>query len=1083
VVSAAYRHCARMQHEAEARTVDYSAKRNLAHEEFLLPPDAPDWAKALIADRSAAGAAEAFWNKLEAFEKRADAQLAKEFVIALPIELNRQQNTALVRQFVHEQVLARGQVADWVYHDEPGNPHVHLMTSLRPLTDLGFGAKKVALADDVGRPVRTANGKIQYRLWAGEKAEFLEQRNGWIDLQNQHLNLAGLEARVDGRSYKERGIALVPTTHIGVRAKAMQRKDADISSGPDLERLAQHEKKRISNARRIEARPEIVLTIVTSEKSVFDERDIAKLIHRYIDDADRFQQLLSRVLASPECLRLDTERVDLATAARIPQKLTTREMVRVEAEMVNRARHLAQASSHAVRESVLAAVFARHQRLADEQRLAVEHVTGSARIAAVIGRAGTGKTTMMKAAREVWERGGYRVLGGALAGKAAEGLEKEAGIGSRTLASWELLWDEGRDLLDERTIFVLDEAGMVASKQMAYFVEAVSKRGAKLILIGDPEQLQPIEAGAAFRAIAERIGYAELETIYRQRDAWMRAASLDLARGRIDAALKTYADKGKIIGENLKAEAVDRLIADWNQNYDPSKSTLILAHLRRDVRMLNILARDELVGRGIVGEGHDFVTQDGVRKFAAGDQIVFLRNDSTLGVKNGMLAKVVNASAGRIVAMIGEGEGRREVMVEEQGYRNIDHGYATTIHKSQGATVDRVQVLASLSLNRHLTYVALTRHREDVALYYGTRSFALAGGLSKVLERHAAKETTLDYSDGRFYAQALSFAGNRGLHLVRVARTLVRDRLDWTLRQKARLVDLGQRLRAVGIRAGLFYGPVSTSIQSVRKVEPMVRGITSFALTIGDAVETRLQSDQALSSQWNQVLDRIRLVYADPEPAFRAMRIDAAFTDAVAASERLRQIEQTPASFGPMRGRDGVLARRSDKRERRLARSNVPALHRDLERYLLMREQATKRLLVEETSSRQRMGIDIPALSPSAQTVLARVRDAIDRNDIPAALGFALAHPLIKAEIDAFSTAVHKRFGERSLLGKDAADRSGPVFRAASSGLSPAAQQELAVAWPMMRGAQQLAAYERAAKSLNETDALLQTQRQRHVLK
>jgi len=100
---------------------------------------------------------------------------------------------------------------------------------------------------------------------------------------------------------------------------------------------------------------------------------------------------------------------------------------------------------------------------------------------------------MMRAAREVWEAAGYHVVGGTLAGKAAEGLEKEAGIASRTLASWELAWGKGRLILDNRTVFVLDEAGMVASRQMAAFVEAVSRAGAKLILVGDAEQLQPIE--------------------------------------------------------------------------------------------------------------------------------------------------------------------------------------------------------------------------------------------------------------------------------------------------------------------------------------------------------------------------------------------------------------------------------------------------------------------------------------------------------------------------------------------------------------------------------------------------------------
>src|SRR5690606_23031571 len=146
------------------------------------------------------------------------------------------------------------------------------------------------------------------------------------------------------------------------------------------------------------------------------------------------------------------------------------------------------------------------------------------------------------------------------------------------------------------------------------------------------------EAGAAFRAIVDRIGYASLETIHRQREQWMREASLDLARGNVGKAVASYMANGRIMGSALKAQAIENLISDWNHEYDPTRSCLIVAHLRRDVRMLNTLARAQLVGRGIIEDGHAFTTQDGVRHFAAGDQIVFLKNESSLGVKNGMLA-------------------------------------------------------------------------------------------------------------------------------------------------------------------------------------------------------------------------------------------------------------------------------------------------------------------------------------------------------------------------------------------------------------------------------------------------------------
>ncbi|NTA19923.1 Ti-type conjugative transfer relaxase TraA, partial [Agrobacterium tumefaciens] len=479
-------------------------------------------------------------------------------------------------------------------------------------------------------------------------------------------------------------------------------------------------------------------------------------------------------------LRLQRETIDFSTGEKLPARYSTRAMIRLEATMARQATWLSNREGRGVSHSALDATFRRHERLSDEQKAAIERIAGPARIAAVVGRAGTGKTTMMKAAREAWELAGYRVVGGALAGKAAEGLEKEAGIESRTLASWELRWNRGRDVLDDKTIFIMDEAGMVASKQMAGFVDAAVRAGAKIVLVGDPEQLQPIEAGAAFRAIVDRIGYAELETIYRQREEWMRKASLDLARGNVENALSAYGANVRLTGERLKAEAVERLIADWNQDYDQTKTILILAHLRRDVRMLNVIAREKLVERGIVGEGHLFRTADGERRFDAGDQIIFLKNEGSLGLKNGMIGHVVEAAANRIVATVGEGDQRRQVIVEQRFYNNLDHGYATTIHKSQGATVDRVKVLASLSLDRHLTYVAMTRHREDLQLYYGTRSFSFNGGLAKVLSRRQAKETTLDYERGQLYRDALRFAEARGLHVVQVARTLVRDRLDWT---------------------------------------------------------------------------------------------------------------------------------------------------------------------------------------------------------------------------------------------------------------------------------------------------------------
>lgn len=1083
VLSAAYRHCAKMDYEREARTIDYTRKQGLLHEEFVIPGFAPEWLQSLIADRSVSGASEAFWNKVEDFEKRSDAQLAKDITIALPIELSAEQNIELVRDFVARHITAQGMVADWVFHDAPGNPHIHLMTTLRPLTEGGFGSKKVAVTGPDGKVLRNDSGKIVYELWAGGLGDFNAFRDGWFACQNRHLALAGLDIRIDGRSFEKQGIELTPTIHLGVGTKAIERKSEGAEERAALERLELQEERRAENARRIQRSPEIVLDLITREKSVFDERDVAKVLHRYIDDARLFQNLMARILHSPETLRLDRERLDFVTGIRAPAKYTTRELIRLEAEMANRAIWLSQRSSHGVGKPVLEATFARHERLSDEQKAAIEHAAGEERIAAVIGRAGAGKTTMMKAAREVWEAAGYSVVGGALAGKAAEGLEKEAGIVSRTLSSWELRWSQGRGRLDDKTVFVLDEAGMVSSRQMALFVETVTRAGAKLVLVGDPEQLQPIEAGAAFRAIADRIGYAELETIYRQREQWMRDASLDLARGNVGKAVAAYQSNGKMVGCELKAEAVTNLIADWNRDYDPAKSTLILAHLRRDVRMLNELARAKLIERGIIEQGFAFKTADGKRHFAAGDQIVFLKNEGSIGVKNGMLGKVVEAAPGRIVAVIGEGEHLRQVIVEQRFYNNVDHGYATTVHKSQGATVDRVKVLASLSLDRHLTYVAMTRHREDLGVYFGRRSFAKAGGLVEILSRKNSKETTLDYAGGSIYRQALRFAEARGLHIVNVARTVARDRLEWTIRQKQKLFDLAGRLTALGAKLGFATSTESTIRTSAKEAKPMVAGITTFPKSIDQVVEDKLASDPALKKQWEEVSMRFHHVYAQPEAAFQVANVDAMLSDPATAAKTLSRITAEPEAFGSLKGKTGVFASRAEKLDRDRALKNVTPLADSISDYLRQRGDAERRNRTEELAVRRQVALEIPALSSNAKSVLERVRDAIDRNDLPSGLEYALADKMVKAELEGFAKAVTERFGERTFLPLAAKDTTGEAFQRVTSGMNAAQKSEVQQAWDTMRTVQQLYAHERSVTALKQTEALRQTRAQGLTLK
>jgi len=321
---------------------------------------------------------------------------------------------------------------------------------------------------------------------------------------------------------------------------------------------------------------------------------------------------------------------------------------------------------------------------------------------------------------------------------------------------------------------VIDEAGMVGSKQLSKFITEADRAGAKIVLVGDPEQLQPIGAGAAFRSVAERVGFVELEGVRRQREDWQRAASVDFGRYRTAEGLAAYAERGAIrledTGEQVRGAIVRDVMADMAAR--PDGSRLVLAHRRADVQDLNEAIRAARQERGELAGETAYQTTEGARSFAPGDRLLFRENNRDLGVKNGMLGTVERAEAaglaatgladdGRLVVRLdsakGPGQGRA-VSVSMADYAAVDHGYATTIHKAQGATVDRAYVLASGTMDRHLTYVAMTRHRDEAQLYASREEFRDMAALSVRLSRSQAKETTLDY-DRAAYAQRRGMEG------------------------------------------------------------------------------------------------------------------------------------------------------------------------------------------------------------------------------------------------------------------------------------------------------------------------------------
>ncbi|MDZ7923058.1 MAG: AAA family ATPase [Marinagarivorans sp.] len=366
----------------------------------------------------------------------------------------------------------------------------------------------------------------------------------------------------------------------------------------------------------------------------------------------------------------------------------------------------------------------------------------------MLGYAGTGKSAMLGVARDVWESAGLNVRGAALAGIAAEGLENGSGIASRTIAALEHGWAHGRDLLTARDVLVIDEAGMVGTRQMERVLSHAADVGAKVVLVGDPQQLQSIEAGAAFRAIHERHGGVEITQVRRQHEGWQQDATRHLATGRTGEAIAAYADKNMVHQAETREDARRDLVERWDRERqaDPDASRIILTHTNAEVRDLNDAARAAMRNAGELGEERQVKTERGDRLFASGDRIMFLRNERSLEVKNGTLGTIEKVSEGQMSVRTDDG---RSVSFNIKAYRDLDHGYAATIHKAQGMTVDKAHLLATPGMDRHGAYVAMSRHRDGMALHYGRDDFREQSRLVRTLSRERGKDMATDYRQVR----------------------------------------------------------------------------------------------------------------------------------------------------------------------------------------------------------------------------------------------------------------------------------------------------------------------------------------------
>jgi Ti-type conjugative transfer relaxase TraA len=863
VASAAYRSAERLHDDRLDRDHDFTNKSGVVHSEVMLPDGAPE----RLGDRST------LWNEAEATELRKDAQLSREVEFAIPRELSKQQGIDLARDFVREEFVEKGMIADLNVHWDIGadgltKPHAHVMLTMREVGEDGFGKKG--------------------RDW--NKTELVQEwRERWADHVNEHLASLDIEARIDHRSLADQGIDLEPQNKIGPAASRMERE------GLELERIADHAAIAHRNGERIIAEPGIALDAITRQQATFTKRDMAMFVHRHSDGKDQFDRALSAVQSSPDLVALGKD-------GRGDDRFTSRDMIEVEARLERATELMAARYQHRVsdrdRERALDSADARGLHLSGEQRDAFYHATDGKDLGVVIGYAGTGKSAMLGVAREAWEGAGFQVRGAALSGIAAEGLEAGSGIASRTIASLEHQWGQGRELLTSRDVLVIDEAGMIGSRQMERVLSAANAAGAKVVLVGDPQQLQAIEAGAAFRSIAERHGGVEITEIRRQQVDWQRDATRHLATERTAEALQAYADHDMVHIADTREGARAELVKGWERarRAFPDQSQIILTHTNDEVRGLNELARGKLRQAGALGEDVTISTERGQRQFATGDRIMFLRNDRELGVKNGSLGEIERVSPKHVAVKLDDG---RSIGFDTKSYAHIDHGYAATIHKAQGVTVDRAHVLATPGLDSHASYVALSRHRESISLHYGKDDFADAGKLARTLSRERAKDMASDYARDGITDPARSFAERRGITFRERVAEIVRKIVP----TKARSIFAGFRLAhetqqdiAAELKAKAGPLDIGRGVERYARAEQDIDRMRQKGVSPMPHQETALEKARTALNEIKPKAGRDLAVVFSRQPELIAEAASGRTTNAIRAMQLEAEIRTSPAT-------------------------------------------------------------------------------------------------------------------------------------------------------------------------------------------
>ena len=514
--------------------------------------------------------------------------------------------------------------------------------------------------------------------------------------------------------------------------------------------------------------PGEVLNAMTLHRATFTARDLDRAVGKQIESKDQRQDFVKAVLEHRAVIRL------LGDALGSAPRYTTNSVLENEEEVLRASDDLVKKAARfdagdAVRRAVLSK--AKFDGISREQVKAVRHAVGAERLAIVDGQAGTGKSHTAMAVREIYEAKGCKVVGLAPTNVVAQDMKENGFAQARTLHGELLAIDKGRTKWTGSTVVILDEAAMVDTRNLARLAAYAKETGAKLVLMGDDRQLSSVERSGMFALLKARHGAAELKEVRRQQTKQDRRASALMAEGDFRGALDSYAAKGGIHWASCESDAADALVQEWTKDTasSPGKARFVFAYTNREVDELNCALREIRVLRGEIGQGVPLQTNHGLAEFAEGDRIMFTGTDHRLKIYNGQ-AGTIRRIEGTIITVALDGRFKRTIEFDATAFQDFRHGYAGTIYKGQGRTLDQTYLLHGVYWRSTASYVALTRHREKTDLFVSRETAAdlteLASQMSRIDDRRAASHfrREIDYAEAGNSDQGGSARTGRRAH-------------------------------------------------------------------------------------------------------------------------------------------------------------------------------------------------------------------------------------------------------------------------------------------------------------------------------